>query len=192
MALKGKAIDGEANVPVAGEIRRLDNSNADDATDWFGDMVAAYLTGHGMQPPLCFVPIPGPNITLESSTGPWTSVLAMSIVTKIHSDVETVDVLRWKEKSEDDPSKGAAAFYDNMTLMRKVAWGAPVILVGYLVSGAGVIQAAAAHLRRSGAQVARVLYAGRIGAQPPRNPFAVMVADIADYLPPHDRQWPVF
>jgi hypothetical protein len=183
MALKGRPFEGEAYVPVAGERRRLDRSNKDDATDWFGEMVAAYLRRQAIRPPICFVPIPAPNITLESSTGPWTSILTMSIVTKLEGDVETIDVLRWKKKVEDNSPQDTAALFDNMTLIRKVDWNAPVILVGYLISGAGILQAAAAHLRESGAQVIHALYAGRIVRQPPKEPFTVMRAEIADFTP---------
>lgn len=182
-AIKGQKLKGEAQVPIAGEKRRLDNSNLDDAIDWFGENVAAYLERQSIAPPLCFVPLPGPNITLESSTGPWTSLMAMAILTKIQGTVDTADVLRWKHKLPEGQAPSARALYDNIALIQKRDWDMPLVLVGYLTSGAGIIQACAARLRESGAQVSHAIYAGRLVSKAPKEPFAIMQTEIADFDP---------
>ena len=182
-AIKGHRIKGEALVPVNGERRRLDNSNRDDAIDWFGENVAAYLQRQAIGPPLCLVPIPGSNITVESSTGPWTTLMTMAILTKIQGDVDTADVLRWREKRLERQPPSARELYDRIFLIEKKDWEVPVVLVGYLTAGAGVIQACAARLIESGAQVAHVIYAGRLVSQPPKKPFAIMRTDIRHYRP---------
>jgi hypothetical protein len=182
-AIKGQKLKGEAHVPIGDEERRLDNSNLDDAIDWFGENVAAYLERQSIVPPLCFVPLPGSNITLESSTGPWTSLMAMAILTKIQGTVDTADVLRWKHTLPEGQTPSARALYDNIALIRKRDWDMPLVLVGYLTSGAGIIQACAARLRESGAQVSHVIYAGRLVSQPPKEPFAIMQTEIADFDP---------
>ena len=60
-------------------------------------MVASYFQRQGLDPPFYLVPIPDTKTTLESSTGPWTSVTAMAIAAKFEGDVEALDVLRWKK-----------------------------------------------------------------------------------------------
>ncbi len=184
-SLEGRKIQGTAFVPVEGERRQLDNSNLNDAIDWFGEMVGAYLRRHGIRPPLGLVPIPDPGITLESSTGPWTSLLCMSIATKLEGDVETYDILRWKKS----PSQGRlnmakqepAELYSNLSVIGRVEWTRPAILVGYLTTGTGVVQACAARLRGQGALVVQTVFAGRIVKQSVTNPFAPMKTEIADF-----------
>ena len=186
-SLKGRKIQGSAFVPVEGERRQLDNSNLDDAIDWFGEMVGAYLRRHSIRPPLGLVPIPDPGITLESSTGPWTSLLCMSIAAKLEGDVETFDLLRWKKSSpqgglnmaKQEPSK----LFSNLSLIRKVEWNKPAVLVGYLTTGAGVVQACAARLRGQGALVVQTVFAGRIVKQSSQNPFGPMKTEIPDFHP---------
>lgn len=182
-AIKGHRIKGEAQVPVNGDCRRLDNSNCDDAIDWFGENVAAYLQRQTIKPPLCFVPIPGPNVTVESSTGPWTHLMTMAILTKLQGAADTADVLRWKEKLPVGQSPSARELYDRILLIEKKDWRVPVVLVGYLTAGTGMIQACAARLNESGARVAHVIYAGRLVSQPPKKPFTIMRTDVRDYEP---------
>jgi hypothetical protein len=186
-SLKGRKIQGSAFVPVEGQRRQLDNSNLDDAIDWFGEMVAAYLRRHDIRPPLGLVPIPDPGITLESSTGPWTSLLCMSIATKLEGDVETFDILRWKKGSPQGglslAKQKPSELYRNLSLIRKVEWTKPAILVGYLTTGAGVVQACAARLRGQGALVVQTVFAGRIVKQSSLKPFLPMKTEVADFHP---------
>ena len=56
-------------------------------------------------------------------------------------------------------------------------------IVGYLTSGSGIIQACAARLRESGAEVTDVVYAGRLTPRPPKHPFAIMKAEIEEFSP---------
>jgi len=186
-SLKGRNIRGSASVPVEGERRQLDNSNLDDAIDWFGEIVAAYLRRRSIPPPLGLVPIPDYGITLESSTGPWTSLLCMSIAAKLEGDVETFDILRWNKTSPEGSLSMAkqepSVLYSNLSLIGKVEWTKPAVLVGYMTTGAGVVQACAARLRSQGALVVQTVFAGRIVQQSLQNPFGPMKTEIADFHP---------
>jgi hypothetical protein len=108
----------------------------------------------------------------------------MGIASHVEGDVDIVDVLRWnKNWSERDStagSPGPAELVANLTLIRKVAWDRPAVLVGYLATSAAKVQACAAALRASGARVLLALFAGRIVSQSPADPFAVMRAEVPD------------
>jgi hypothetical protein len=101
--------------------------------------------------------------------------------------VETFDILRWKKSSP----QGGLSFakqqplelYENLSLIRKVEWTRPAVLVGYLTTGTSVVQACAARLRAQGALVVQTVFAGRIVKQSLQNPFGPMKTEIADFHP---------
>ena len=132
---------------------------------------------------MCFVPIPGPNVTVESSTGPWTHLMTLAILTKLQGAADTADVLLWKEKLPVGQSPSTRELHDRILLIEKRDWKVQVVLVGYLTAGTGMIQACAARLNESGARVTHVIYAGRLVSQPPKKPFTIMRTDVRDYEP---------
>ncbi len=184
-ALKGERIEGEATIPIAGQNRRLSNSNLDEAIDWFGEMVASYFQRQGLGPPFYLVPIPDTNTTLESTTGPWTSVTAMSIASKFEGDVETLDVLRWKKNLShlSAEAQDSTRLYENLALLGKIEWDKPIVLVDYLAANAARAQACEAFLRANGAPVLLCVFAGRIVSQKPEKNFAVFRAEFAGINP---------
>ena len=179
-ALKGEPLVGEATVPLPGGPRRLGNHNLDEAIDWFGAMVAGYLKSRSLAPSFFAVPIPDADTTLESSAGPWTSLLAMAVASELEEQTETLDVLRWKKSLKTLPTEVASAgrLWENLALLGKVDWDRPVLLVDHLVHAARA-QACHAFLRAQGAQVLLCAMAGRIAPRTPSSPFGVFKAELS-------------
>ena len=164
-ALKGEELACRARVPVLGQERELDQSNRNDTIDWFGEMVTEQFRRHSIAPPFTLVPVPGRKITLDSSAGPWTALLAISIVPHFSNGVEVRDVLRWREEwpPESDPlqSKDPGELYQNLSLIGEQTWEEPVILVDYVLTTGALLRACASVLRADGARVVLALCAGR-------------------------------
>jgi hypothetical protein len=70
LALRGERIEAESKIPVGSEERSLSATNANDSIDWFGEMVAQYLTDNDLPRRVALVPVPTSRTTLESSAGP--------------------------------------------------------------------------------------------------------------------------
>src|SRR3989304_3037537 len=70
LALRGERIEAESKIPVGGEERPLSATNANDSIDWFGEMVARYLTENDFPRRVALVPVPTSRTTLESSAAP--------------------------------------------------------------------------------------------------------------------------
>ena len=122
LALRGEKIEGESTVPVGDDVRRLTSANANDSIDWFGEMVFAYLDSNRLFPPFVLLPVPTSKATLHSSAGPWTSLLAISIVSNGLEDAEILDALRWR-KEVPPPSQRTASvaeLYDNLAVTRRL------------------------------------------------------------------------
>jgi predicted amidophosphoribosyltransferase len=187
LALRGESIQGEATIPVCSEDRVLTNRNANDSIDWFGEMVAEYLDSCHVQPPFSLVPVPTSKSTLESSAGPWTTLLAISIASSGLDDVSVEDVLRWKQPL-DPPSQRqdtVAELYENLAVLKPLPPESPVVLVDYLFTGSATLRACAARLRQQGAQVLFALCAGRTATQSSHDPFAVVTGAVHRYQPGH-------
>ena len=183
-ALKGERITGEATIPMAGKLRRLNNDNLDEAIDWFGEMVANYFLRQSIPPPFFVVPIPDTNTTLESSAGPWTSLTAMAIASKFEGEAEALDVLRWKKgmSSLGTEAKDPARLCENLAVLGRIAWDRPVVLVDYLADAARA-QACAAFLGAQGARVLLCVLAGRIVPEKIQNHFGVFRVEISGIHP---------
>jgi len=184
LALRGEPITTPASVPVAGQMRALDNSNRNDTIDWLGEIVAEHFRQHSITPPFCLVPVPNPKATLSASSGPWTALLAFSIADHFAGEVNVMDVFRWKQEwsytGPEASSWDAARLYENLSLTQKVEWSEPVILVDYVFSTGAPLQACAAMLRERGAQVDLAVCAGRMVREAQSNPFTVVGGQLRD------------
>jgi hypothetical protein len=187
LSLGGGRVAGETLVPVGSDQRRLTQSNVDDALECYGEMVAGYFRQKSIVSPLLLVPIPNPEITLESSLPPRSSLLAMAIASKVDGDVDVADILRWKRKLPESASVngsgGPAKLYSNLVVTRKLERVRPAILVGYLARSTARLQACAAAVEACGAEVKVAVFAGRVVPRPSKEPFAVMGAEVPSFNP---------
>lgn len=187
LALRGEKIEGESTVPVGDDVRRLTSANANDSIDWFGEMVFAYLDSNRLFPPFVLLPVPTSKATLHSSAGPWTSLLAISIVSNGLEDAEILDALRWR-KEVPPPSQRTASvaeLYDNLAVTRRLDPDVPVVLVDYLFSSSATLRACAAILGQQGVRVSLALCAGRTATQAAHDPFTVVAGDLSEFQPGH-------
>jgi hypothetical protein len=187
LALRGERIECESRVPVSGEERSLTGANANDSIDWFGEMVAGYITANGFPRRVALVPVPTSRTTLESSAGPWTSLLAISIASNGVEDADIVDALRWKKPlpPPGQRSSTAAELFENLALTRKLDPSLPVVLVDYLYTSSATLRACAGRLREQGVEVPLAVCAGRTTDQGTHGAFAAVVGEISAFEPGH-------
>ncbi len=187
LALRGERIEAESRIPVAGEERSLSWTNANDSIDWFGEMVARYVIERDLPRRVALVPIPTSRTTLESSAGPWTSLLAISIASNGLDESDIVDTLRWR-KPLPPPGKRsstAAELFENLAVTRRLDPGVPVVLVDYLYSSSATLRACAGRLREQGVQVPLAVCAGRTTDQAVHGAFTVVLGEISVFEPGH-------
>jgi hypothetical protein len=187
LALRGERVEGTSRIPVPSAERELTPANANDSIDWFGEMVAHYLRQNGMRPPLNLMPVPTAKATLDSSASPWTSLLAISIVSNGLEEAEIVDALRWKKPlpPPGQRSTSASELYENLALMQRLDPAVPVLLVDYLYAGSATLRACAGRLADQGVRVPLALCAGRTTDQADHGAFAVVAGEIAAFEPGH-------
>lgn len=186
LALRGEALDGPSVIPVAGETRILEASNANDSLDWFGEMAADYLASSPLRPPFVLVPIPTTKATLESSSGPWTALLAHAIA-GAGVDADVIDCLRWKAplSASERRACSASELYEGLSVIEKLDAHVPVILVDYLFMSSATIRACARRLAESGAEVAAAITAGRTASRDEYGAFSVVVGELSAFTPGH-------
>lgn len=187
LALRGERIEGESKVPVGTEERPLSATNANDSIDWFGEMVARYLSDNQLQRRVALVPVPTSRTTLDSSAGPWTSLLAISIASNGLEEADIVDALRWRNPlpPPGHRSSTAAELFENLAVTRKLDLEVPVVLVDYLYTSSATLRACAGRLRALGVQVPLAVCAGRTTDQAVHGAFTVVVGEISAFEPGH-------
>ncbi len=185
LALRGEPVEGVSKVPVANEERTLDSGNSNDSIDWFGEMATAYLASIGVRPPFTIVPVPTPQTTLESSSGPWTSLLAISVASNILGDIQVMDVLRWKRPWVPGQTYTAADLYENLAATSKINPDVPVVLVDHVFSTSARLQACAARLQQQGLRVLFALCAGRTATEAEHDPFMIVTGRLPELAPGH-------
>jgi hypothetical protein len=187
LALRGERIEGESKIPVGNEERRLSATNVNDSIDWFGEMVARYLTDNGFPRRVALVPVPTSRTTLESSAGPWTSLLAISVASNGLEEADIVDALRWRNPlpPPGHRSSTAAELFENLAVTRKLDPDVPVILVDYLYTSSATLRACAGRLREQGVSVPLAVCAGRTTDQAVHGAFTVVVGEISVFEPGH-------
>lgn len=185
-SLKPKDIKGYAWVPVRGVKRRLTNVNRALAFDWFGQMVADYLSANQMSGPYRFVPIPNHECTVSLGTAPDTIRLAEAIVRQVGGVACVIDCLRWKEDlgsaSSGEGPREPEILYPNLVLTQSIE-SAPHILVDDVLTTGGHVQACETMLAGHGASVQLAACAGRTVHVAEGEPFQLIELDLREYRP---------
>jgi hypothetical protein len=187
LALRGERFEATAKVPVGDEERTLATINANDSIDWFGEMVARYWNANQCPRPVALVPVPTSRTTLDSSAGPWTSLLAISIASNGVDEADIVDALRWRGPLPPPGQKTptAAELFENLSVTRKLEPAVPVVLVDYLYTSAAILRACAGRLREKGHSVPLAVCAGRTTDQAVHGPFTAVVGEMSAFEPGH-------
>ena len=185
LALRGERIVGESKIPVGKEERSLTTNNVNDSIDWFGEMAAEYVRANDLPATFALIPVPTAKATLESSSAPWTSLLAISIVSNGLPEADVADVLRWREPlpPPGERALSAAELYANLAVTRKLAPGVSAVLVDYLYTSSATVRACAARLQDQGVAVPMALCAGRTTDDATHDAFRVVVGEITPFEP---------
>ena len=184
-ALKGRQFNGYAQIPVSGRRRKLDNTNLDEAIDWFGVMVADYLEKEGIRNPSQLVPVPNSD-SVANAGPPRTACLARAIGKRLTNANQIADVLRFERKMPSASQRGGTRdpeeLYKRLVITNDVS-RSPYVLVDDVLASGGHLKACAARLRRAGAKVSMAFCAGRASDEQPDDPFAVRVEMLDDFIP---------
>jgi hypothetical protein len=172
-ALKGRALNKHAFVPVQGTNKRLSNANLDDAATWFAIFVTDYLKHQKIKGPFLVVPVPNSDCVVGTTTKPRTRKLAKAICDTLKDGSTVLDCLRWKKNlgsaSKEGGPRKASVLYGNLTVLKDalraglngIKDDTNVLLVDDVTTGGGHLQACAAKLETEGAGVDIVVCGGK-------------------------------
>ena len=190
-ALKGNQLNGYAQVPVQGVLRRLSNQNLGSAIDWFGKMAVQELARRSLAGPFLLIPVPNSGCVLDSSAAPRTRKLARAVAAELQDGSDVLDCLRWKRDlgsaSKEGGPRAAAILYANLAVLKDRvkglnAKGTPLLVDDVTTSG-GHLQACTARLRENHIDVTNALCGGKTLYDQDDHAFAIIEETLDDFEP---------
>jgi hypothetical protein len=184
-AIKGLPVIKFALVPVCGTVRRLEQHNAEQAIDWYGEMASAYIRNRNPQPPLIFVPIPNSSCAVTNENVPRTLRLAGALAARLESATVS-DILLWKEvmlPSSRGGTRNPEILYDNLVLTTQPPTTQVILIDDVRTTGAHLI-AAAAKLAEASTPSSLAICAARTVLNQNETPFSLLEENLADFVPP--------
>src|SRR5260370_26378286 len=184
-AIKGESLNKHAWVPVGGTLRRLENDNADDAIDWFGEWASGCVKGKHLARPLLLVPVPNSSCAVTNKKVPRIFRLAEAIASRLQR-VDVLDCLRWEKPMRSSHSMGGTRdrqeLYDSLVVTRRLPDTRLVLLDDVRTTRAHLL-ASAARLIEKGGHCNLALCAGRTVLAQEKNPFAVLEEEVPHFEP---------
>lgn len=182
-ALKGDPINMHAWIPVVGRgKRRLQQSNAAEAFEWFGEMAAELLQKEKITGSPIFVPFPDSKCTVKAGRASKTKRLADAVAKHYGGDV--ADILRFAKEMRSSHSEGgtrdAEEIYNELQTIGAVDKKRPYIIIDDVLTTGGHMQAGVAELRNQGAKVVLAVCALKAEQAAVADPFARVVIDLPD------------
>lgn len=165
-AIKGKPVNGYADIPVGAEgFRRLDATNVARAPAIFA-LIAGQRVKWNEAGPIAFVPIPDSDCAMGAPTAPRTLGLAKALAeSSLTGDSIATDILRWDQPMPSSHQAGGTRdpqlLYPRLRLAGAVPPDRRIVLVDDVVTSGGHLRAAAAFLESGGATVAGAVCVGR-------------------------------
>ena len=186
-ALKSKVIKGSALIPVSreGEKRKLEQANATDAVEWFGEMAAEVLNAQNLQAKPVLVPYPSSKCT-PAVTVSKTRRLAHAIARRCEAEVS--DIIRYRNPQPsaraEQGTRNIARIYTELVLTGPVHRDRPYVVVDDVLATGQHARAGAAILTKNGASVVLVLCGVRSNNEPVKDHFSRVRLELEEYVPP--------
>jgi len=182
-ALKGRGINKYAQVPILGTTRRLEQANAQDAIEWFGELAADYIRSVRLGRPLAFAPVPDSRC-IAKATPPRTCRLADAVVSRLQN-VEVWDGLRWRTEmipSSQGGTRDPQRLFDNLAIVRRLP-ESRIVLIDDVATKGSHLKAAAARLRARDARCNLAVCAAQTILNQDAEVFATVEAELEDFEP---------
>ncbi|SRR6266700_664788 len=185
-AVKGKSFKSSAYIPVAGTLRYLDMSNANNSLSWFAQMAYAYFWEKQTPSPLVLVPLPNSPCALNTNTIPRTFYQAQALA-QVLNNTTVLDCLRWKVAKESasggSGSRDPQELYDNLAATTPVPQGTRLVLIDDVRTSGGHLKAARAMLLAHNGQCDLAMCAARTVRTQNEEPFSRLEEQIDDWWP---------
>jgi hypothetical protein len=183
-AVKGRTINRYARVPVNGQRRLLEQANANDAVDWFAEMVAAKIKRRDS--PLILVPVPNSSCVAEKpELIPRTLALAEALARR-WANTSVLDCLRWEadlgSASSGHGTRDPQTLYENFVVTAEIPEATFALVDDVKTTGAH-LQAARTVLLRHGATCEWALCAARTVQDQSQDPFSFLAEKLPDWEP---------
>ncbi len=184
-ALKDRPINRYAYIPVGtGPKRLLQQSNAQEAVMWFGEMAAEIMTKELFSDTPVLVPFPSSKCDKKTQISK-TRRLASAVAFRFEATV--ADVLRFDEPQLSANSEGGsrdpAVIYSHLRLIGPVIEGRPYVLIDDVLTSGGHLRAGAALLRKYGADVVLAICGVDANQEPQADPFQRVWYELEDFTP---------
>jgi predicted amidophosphoribosyltransferase len=189
-AIKGDSINGYATVPINGQKRRLDSSNAEDAKKWFAAWSAKRLADIYRVKPIVLVPVPSSDTVVSSTTISRAGEIARLVAAKLNT-ATVADILRWTKPMDSSRKKkgprSPGMLYPSLTALPwKYVPARPHVLIDDNWTTGGHLRACAALLRQHEVDVSLAICASKTAHELPDDPFNVLDEELDDFHPSDD------